>query len=95
MDTRLAIVQSICVYEILMKRKTQIDHLAEGLSEMGFINLLSTFPTVMQPLFVGGVKVPAGDEFFDLLKVSSASKDLKTYMYVQRCLLELDEDGKC
>lgn len=41
--------EHLCVWN-LNEKKTQFEHLAEGLSKIGFINLLSTFPTLMQPL---------------------------------------------
>ena len=43
MDTRAAIVQNVCINEILLKRKTQLDQLVEGLSSLGFLDFLATF----------------------------------------------------
>ena len=38
--------------ELLIKRKTQLDQLSEGLSSLGFTNFLSTFGEELKCLFV-------------------------------------------
>ena len=46
---------SYCLYEILIKRKVQLDHIAEGLSSLGFTELMGAFTDELQPILVGDV----------------------------------------
>ena len=92
-DTRTAIVQNICLYEILMKRKVEIDQVAERLASLGFSDLLSSFPEEMKPIFVGGVKVPTLISHLDLIAPDSRSGEV-TYNYLQQYIMDLDETGR-
>ena len=79
-----------------MKRKVQIDQIAEGLASLGFPDLLSSFPEEMKPIFVGGVKVPTLEELIshlDLIAPDSRSGEV-TYNYLQQYIMDLDETGR-
>ena len=54
-NTREMVLQSIILYEILLKRKLIIDQLAEGLESLGFRDLMVAFPDAFEPLFVAAV----------------------------------------
>ena len=99
MDTRDAIVQNICTHELLIKRKTQLDQLSEGLSPLGFTNFLSTFGEELKCLFVRGMCHTLTTE--DLLtlivpvpKVVEQEAGSKTYEYLMTYVRNLNEMGK-
>lgn len=72
-----------CLYEILIKRKVQIDQVAERLASLGFSVLLSSFPE-MKPIFVGGVKTPTLEELIShqiLIAPDSSSGEVHTGIY--------------
>ena len=77
-----------------MKRKMQIDHMAEGLSSLGFMDILVTFIEKMQPLFVGGSNLPTCDELWNLLKINDHTSAEVTFSYLQRYVMQLDDCGK-
>lgn len=80
----------------MIKRKIQIDHVAEGLASLGFSDLLASFPEEMKPIFVGGVKNPSLEELLshlDLIVPDSKSGEV-TYEYLQQYLMDLDETGR-
>ena len=77
-----------------MKRKMQIDHMAEGLSSLGFMDILVTFIEKMQPLFVGGSNLPTCDELWNLLKINDHTSAEVTFSYLQRYVMHLDDCGK-
>jgi hypothetical protein len=99
MDTRDAIVQNICTHELLIKRKTQLDQFSEGLSPLGFTNLLSTFGKELKCLFVKRTCVALTTE--DLLslivpvpQVPEQGVGSKTYEYLMTYVRNLNEMGK-
>ena len=97
MDTRDAIVQNVCTYEILIKRKTQLDQLAEGLSPLGFTSFLSTLVDELKELFVGGISVTT-EHILSLIRMVPEVPDegvgVKTHQYLIRYITDLDEVGE-
>ena len=99
MDTWDAIVQNICTHELLIKRKTQLDQLSEGLSSLGFTNFLSMFGEELKCLFVRRMCVTLTTE--DLLslivpvpQVPEQGAGSKTYEYLMTYVRILNEMGK-
>ena len=77
-----------------MKRKLQLDQIAEGLSSLGFMDLLCTFTDKMEALFVGGCTLPTNEDLLNLVKIQPSSGSEITHSYLQKYILDLDQDGK-
>ena len=90
-------MQNICMYEIIVKRKLQLDHLSEGLSSLGFSEVLTTFTEILKPAFVGGKKNPSVEELLNNLELCAPQQNggpgMLTYQFLQQYLMELDEKG--
>ena len=70
------IVQNVCMNEIIIKRKLQLDHLSEGLSSLSFSELLTSFTEEFKEVFVGG---GGGDVSLDtLLSIIESNEADKT-----------------
>ena len=88
-NTRNAITQNICLYEILMKRKVQLDHLVEGIGSLGFSEVLIACEDIMQHIFVGGMKKPTTEELlahFDIVyhQIEVEQQHLNTCRFISR-----------
>ena len=77
-----------------MKRKVQLDDIAEGLCSLGFSDVLSSFTELFKSVFVGGVKKPSTEDFLghiDIVPPENVGE--KTYEFLQQYIVELDEQG--
>lgn len=99
MDTRDVIIQNVCTYELIVKRKTQLDQLSEGLSPLGFTNFLSTFTEELKCLFVKGIYVDlTAEDLLSLIvvvpQVPQQGVGAKSYEYFMMYVKSLNELGK-
>jgi hypothetical protein len=78
-----------------MKRKVQLDHISEGLSSLGFAQILETFTDTFQPVFVGGVRLSPEDllTHLDLVPPEDQNGGV-TFEYLQQYIMDLDENGR-
>lgn len=82
--------------EIITKRKLQLDHFSEGLSSLGFSDLLSSFTEEFKAVFVGGDG--GGVSLNKLLSIidfndADNTDGRCTLAYLRQYLTELDEKG--
>ena len=77
-----------------MKRKVQLDQISEGLSSLGFVQILKTFTDILQPVFVGGTSLSSEEllAHLDLVPPGDQSGGV-TFEYLQQYIMELDESG--
>ncbi|MCG8625779.1 MAG: hypothetical protein MJE68_27740 [Proteobacteria bacterium] len=77
-----------------MKRKVQLDQISEGLSSLGFAQILKTFTDILQPVFVGGTSLSSEEllTHLDLVPPGDQSGGV-TFEYLQQYIMELDESG--
>ena len=84
------------MHEIIIKKKLQLDHLSEGLSSLGFSELLSSFTKEFKAVFVGG---GGGDVSLDTLlsiidfNEADNTAGRRTLVYLRQYVTELDEKG--
>ena len=78
-----------------MKRKVQLDQISEGLSSLGFSQILVTFTDILQPIFVGGTRLSPEEllTHLDLVPPEDQS-GMVTFEYLQQYIMELDESGR-
>ena len=87
-------MQDICINELIVKRKAQLDQLSEGLSSLGFSQLLCTFTEALKPIFVGGPKTLSTEELLGIMECApSQNGGGATWEYVQQYVSELDGKG--
>ena len=71
-----------------------MDHISEGLSTLGFLDLLLSFTELLRPIFVGGVQKPSLEDLIGHLDIVTDENGGRTCEYLQQYITELDAEGK-
>ena len=57
-NNKVGLMRTIMLHYALLRSKSAIDQLAEGLSALGIIEAMKLHPELFEPLFVRGKQVP-------------------------------------
>ena len=55
---RVLLIRTLMLYYALLRSRSVLDQLAEGLSALGVLEAMKLYPKLMEPLFVAGLRKP-------------------------------------
>ena len=58
MSDKVQLMRTLMLYYTVLRSRSVLDQLAEGLSVLGVLDAVRCYPKLMEPLFIGGKQKP-------------------------------------
>uniref|UniRef100_A0A7M5UXV6 Uncharacterized protein n=1 Tax=Clytia hemisphaerica TaxID=252671 RepID=A0A7M5UXV6_9CNID len=93
-DSRDSILQSLIIYDVLIKRKISLDHLRSGLKTNGVLDLFIQFPSIAKRIMMYDEELDAVTpaSFIESIDFSHRSVNLEDTVIFKEVIRQLDAE---